>query len=73
MTTENPIKPILEALAKVLSDAGIAATLAVDAMYLGNQNLAIGHALDLEERLPAAQALYGAAIALHRLPKGGAQ
>jgi hypothetical protein len=74
MTTENPIKPLLEALASVLYEAVIAAAEAADAIAKGNQNQAIGTLLDLEHRLPTAQALYNAALALHRLPrKGGAQ
>jgi hypothetical protein len=74
MTTENPVKPLLATLASVLYEAGISANLAADAIDQGNQNLAIGNALDLEQLLPTAQALYRAAIALHRLPKkGGAQ
>lgn len=74
MTTENSIKPLLESLALVLYDAQVAADHAVAAINQGDQNQAIGWILDLEDRLPTAQALYKAAIALHRLPrKGGAQ
>jgi hypothetical protein len=43
-------------------------------MRNGYQNQAIGTILSLERILPTAQALYTAALALHRLPrKGGAQ
>ena len=52
----------------------ITADEAVDAIAQGNQNQAIGTLLYLEDTLPAAQALYKAALTLHRLPrKGGAQ
>ena len=74
MTTQNPIRPLLETLASVLYEAQVAADEAVAAIAQGNQNQAIGTILDLEHRLPTAQALYNAALALHRLPrKGGAQ
>jgi hypothetical protein len=74
MTTENPIKPLLDSLALVLYEAQVASDHAVAAIGQGAQNEAIGWILDLEERLPAALALYKAAITLHRLPrKGGAQ
>ena len=74
MTTENPVKPLLESLALVLYEAQVSADHAVAAIGQGAQNEAIGWILDLEERLPTALALYKAAIALHRLPrKGGAQ
>ena len=74
MTTENPIKPLLKSLASVLYEAQVTADEAADAIRLGHQNQAIGTILDLEHRLPTAQALYNAALTLHRLPrKGGAQ
>ena len=74
MTTENPILPLLESLELVLHQANESADQAVVAMKLDAQNEAIGWILDLEKLLPTAQALYGAAIALHRLPrKGGVQ
>jgi hypothetical protein len=74
MTTENPIKPLLESLALVLHDAQVSADHAVAAIGQDKQNLAIGYVLDLEQMLPTAQALFQAAVALHRLPrKGGAQ
>ncbi len=74
MTTENPIKPLLEALAIVLYEATVSAKYALEAIEQNKQNQAIGTLLDLEHRLPTAQALYNAALALHRLPrKGGAQ
>lgn len=73
MTTENPIRPLLEALARILQEAQVSADHAAAAMGQGQQNLAIGTILDLEQTLPAAQALYTAAVTLHRLPrKGGA-
>ena len=74
MTTENPIRPLLEALASVLYEAQVSADHAAAAMAQDQQNQAIGTILDLEQRLPAAQALYTAALTLHRLPrKGGVQ
>lgn len=73
MTTENPMRPLLEALARILHDAQASAAHAATAMAEGQQNLAIGTILDLERTLPAAQALHTAVLTLHRLPrKGGA-
>jgi hypothetical protein len=74
MTTENPIKPLLQVLASTLDDAARYAMAASVAMKTDQQNQAIGTLLSIEELLPTAQALYKAALALHRAPrKGGAQ
>ena len=74
MTTENPIKPLLQVLAGTLADASQYADEASMAMAHGEQNQAIGTLLYLDDLLPTAQALYKAALTLHRLPrKGGAQ
>jgi hypothetical protein len=77
MTTEKSIRPLLDALETVLCEAHDSAAQAVSAMAQGHRNQAIGILLDLEQRLPAAQALYTAALTMHRLNrlprKGGAQ
>jgi hypothetical protein len=56
----------LAALSQRLSEAAGLAKEAQTAMQEGNQNLAIGTVLDFEKRLPEAQALFAAAMALHR-------
>jgi hypothetical protein len=74
MTTENPIRPLLQVLASTLADASQYADEASMAIAQGEQNQAIGVLLYLDDILPTAQALYRAAVTLHRLPrKGGAQ
>jgi hypothetical protein len=74
MDTDVAIKSLLEVLNGILIDASELSESAVEAVECGNRNQAIGTILDLEQRLPAAQALYTAALTLHRLPrKGGAQ
>ena len=60
------IKANIEALARLLENAASQAKEAAEAIEYGERNLAIGCIIDLEHILPAAQALYGAAIALHR-------
>ncbi|MDX9688982.1 MAG: hypothetical protein RBT70_00755 [Alphaproteobacteria bacterium] len=71
MTTaiQTAIAANLAALSQRLTEAAELAKEAHEAMEEGNQNLAIGTVLDFEKRLPETQALYAAAMALHR---GGA-
>ena len=69
-----PVDCIVSALASILEDMRTFGNDANEAIQKGEQNQAIGALLYLEEMLPAAQALYKAALTLHRLPrKGGAQ
>lgn len=56
----------LDALAAMLRDAAALATEAKQAMDDGQRNQAIGTILPVGELLPAAGALLGAAMALHR-------
>lgn len=56
----------LAALSERLSEAAAMAKEAQQAMEQDNQRLAIGTVLDFEKRLPEAQALFAAAMALHR-------
>jgi hypothetical protein len=75
--TRSPDPAIVATLAGLRDILQEAATLALSAgaaIEAGNQNLAIGTLLPLEEMLTTAQALFQAARALHRLPrKGGEQ
>lgn len=57
----------LETLEKILSQAKDCASEAVAAIRQGEKNEAIGAALSIEEMLRQASALYGAAIAIHRI------
>ena len=63
---QNAIAANLAALSERLSEAAALAKEAQEAMEQDNQNLAIGTVLDFEKRLPEAQALFAAAMALHR-------
>ncbi len=63
---KNAIAANIAALAQRLSDAAALAEEATTAMEDGNQNQAIGTILEFEQLLPEAQALFNAAIALHR-------
>lgn len=63
---QNAIAANLAALTQRLSQAAELAGQAHDAMQAGEQNQAIGTILDFDRLLPEAQALYNAAIALHR-------
>lgn len=56
----------LDALTAMLQDAAALAAEAKQAMDDGQRNQAIGTILPVEELLPAAGALLGAAMALHR-------
>jgi len=56
----------ITALSEVLYEAGQRATEASNAIRLGKRNEAIGGIMGLDEILATAQALHGAAIALHR-------
>lgn len=56
----------LDALAQRLTDAAALAREASAAMAKGEQNQAIGTVLDFDKLLPETQALFNAAIALHR-------
>ena len=72
MTTEsqsiiqNAITANLAALTQRLTQAAELAKEAHEAMAKGEQNLAIGTITDFDRLLPETQALYSAAIALHR-------
>jgi len=72
MTTEsktiiqNAIAANLAALTQRLTQAAALAQEAHEAMTKGEQNQAIGTIIDFDRMLPEAQALYNAAIALHR-------
>lgn len=65
-TIQAAIAANLAALSERLSEAAAMAKEAQEAMEQDNQNLAIGTVLDFEKRLPEAQALFAAAMALHR-------
>jgi hypothetical protein len=64
--TQQAIAANLAALRERLSEAERLAFQACQAMSAGNQNEAMGAALNLERLLPEASALYSAASALHR-------
>lgn len=72
MTTEpktiiqSAIAANLAALSQRLTEAAALAEQAHTAMTQGEQNQAIGTILDLDRLLPETQALYAAAVALHR-------
>lgn len=72
MTTEsktiiqNAIAANLAALTERLTQAATLAQEAHEAMAQGEQNQAIGTIIDFDRLLPETQALYNAAIALHR-------
>ena len=57
----------LETLEKVLYEAKAHSSEAVAAIRRGEKNEAIGATLCIEEMLRQAMALYGAAIAIHRI------
>ena len=63
---QTAIAANLAALSERLNEAATLAKEAHEAMEQDNQNLAIGTVLDFEKRLPEAQALFAAAMALHR-------
>jgi len=63
---QSAIAANLAALTQRLSQAAELAGQAHEAMQAGEQNQAIGTILDFDRLLPEAQALYNAAIALHR-------
>jgi hypothetical protein len=79
MTTIKPppdpaIRATLAGLRDILQQSAMLALSADLDLARGNQNLAIGTLLPLEEMLQTAQALFQAARALHRRPRqGGAQ
>jgi hypothetical protein len=56
----------LAALAQRLEEATVVAREASSAMANRNRNLAIGTLLIIEEMVPESQALFSAALALHR-------
>lgn len=72
MTTEpktiiqSAIAANLAALSQRLTEAAELAEQAHVAMTQGEQNQAIGTILDFDRLLPETQALYAAAVALHR-------
>ena len=72
MTTEpktiiqSAITANLAALSQRLTEAAVLAEQAHTAMTQGEQNQAIGTILDFDRLLPETQALYSAAVALHR-------
>lgn len=57
----------LGTLEKVLNEAKVHVSEAVAAIKRGEKNEAIGAALCIEDMLRQASALYGAAIAIHRI------
>lgn len=63
---QNAIAANLAALTQRLSQAAELAREAHEAMQGGEQNQAIGTIIDFDRLLPEAQALYNAAMALHR-------
>jgi hypothetical protein len=63
---QSAIAANLAALTQRLTEAAILAKEASAAMAKGEQNQAIGTILDFDRMLPEAQALYNAAMALHR-------
>ena len=63
---QDAITANLAALSQRLTEAAELAKQAHEAMASGEQNQAIGTILDFDRMLPEAQALYAAAIALHR-------
>jgi cellobiose-specific phosphotransferase system component IIA len=63
---KNAIAANLTALAQRLTHAAALANEAHEAMTNVNQNLAMGTVIEFERLLPEAQALYNAAVALHR-------
>jgi hypothetical protein len=66
----NAISANLAALSERLKHAAQQSAEAFEAMQRGEQNLAIGTVCDLESLLPEAQALFNAAMALHRGNRG---
>ena len=64
--TQNAIAANLAALEARLTDAADLARQACDVMSAGKQNEAIGTILALHDVIPEAQALYNAALALHK-------
>lgn len=62
----NAIAANLEALSQRLLQAAVLAKAAHEAMEAGQQNQAIGTVLEFERLLPEAQALFSAALVLHR-------
>ena len=63
---QSAIAANLAALTQRLTEAADLAKQASAAMAQGEQNQAIGTILDFDRVLPEAQALYNAAMALHR-------
>lgn len=66
LVIQNAIAANLAALSQRLTEAAELAKQAHEAMTHGEQNQAIGTIIDFDRTLPEAQALYAAAIALHR-------
>ena len=65
-TIQNAIAANLAALSQRLTEAAALAEQAHAAMAQGEQNQAIGTIIDFDRLLPETQALYAAAMALHR-------
>jgi len=65
-TIQKAIAANLAAMSERLAEAATLAKKAQEAMEQNNQNLAIGTVLSFKQRLPEAQALFNAAMALHR-------
>ncbi len=63
---QNAIAANLAALSQRLTEAAHLAEEAHAAMTQGEQNQAIGTIIDFDRLLPETQALYAAAVALHR-------
>lgn len=63
---QNAVAANLAALTQRLTQAAALAQESQEAMAQGEQNQAIGTIIDFDRMLSEAQALYNAAIALHR-------
>lgn len=63
---KEAIKANLNAMTERLRQAAVIAAEACEAMDKGEQNLAIGTALPIDDMLSQARALYDAAFALHK-------
>jgi hypothetical protein len=68
--SESTIAATVTSLRDILQEAATLALSADAAIAAGRRNLAIGTLLPLEQLLPAAQALLGASLTLHRREPG---
>lgn len=67
----NAIAANLEAMESLLYEANTRASEAAASARQGQRNMAIGAVVGIESVLSDIRALYGAAIALHRMPQHG--